>query len=135
MQRKPHNAKPQTKKIKLMQEDYKEEDYPNDTYVKNNTIDPKEYAHVEKALQDAFETGDYRSVLRCWNTMKKFEKVPSVSLSQVVESMQRFKKDTPFVLRELKFFLKKFSSESHMSCVNDLLVSLAKRLDSDLMEK
>merc|ERR1719359_963426 len=135
MQRKPHNAKPQTKKIKLMQEDYKEEDYPNDTYVKNNTIDPKEYAHVEKALQDAFESGDYRSVLRCWNTMKKFETVPSVSLPQVVESMQRFKKDTPFILLELKGFLKKFPSECNIASINDLLESLAKRFDSDLMEK
>jgi hypothetical protein len=49
--------------------------------------------------------------------------------------MQRFKKDTPFILRELKVFFKKFPNECDMSCVNDLLESLAKRLDSDLMEK
>ena len=108
MQRTPQSPKPLAKKIKLMEENYKEEDYPEDASVKNNTIDPKEYAQVEKALQEAFESGDYRAVLRCWNTMKKFEKAPSVSLPQVVESMQRFKKDTPFILRELKGFLKKF---------------------------
>merc|ERR1719230_1323844 len=94
MQRKPRNPKLQAKKMKVMEEDYKEEDYPNDSLAKNNSIEPKEYANVEKSLQDAFESADYRSVLRCWNTMKKFESMPRVALPQVVESMQRFKKDT-----------------------------------------
>merc|ERR1719440_726073 len=129
MQKAPQNKnlKLQAKKMKSFEEDFKEEDYPVDTCTKSTTIEPKEYASVEKALQDAFENGDYRSVLRCWNTMKKFEKMPNVALPQVVESMQRFKKDTPF--------FKKFPDESDMSCINDLLESLAKRLDSDLMEK
>jgi pentatricopeptide repeat protein len=103
--------------------------------MKNSAIAPHEYTDVEKAFRDAFDNADYRAVLRCWNTMKKFERAPSVSLSQVVESMQRFKKDTPFILRELKGFLKKFPSEFDMTCVNDLLESLAKRLDSDLLEQ
>merc|ERR1719440_2408882 len=49
--------------------------------------------------------------------------------------MQRFKKDNPFILRELKGFLKRYSSECSITDVNDLLESLAKRMDSDLMEK
>ena len=32
-------------------------------------------------------------------------------------------------------FFKKYKGECDMACVNDLLESLAKRLDSDLMEK
>merc|ERR1719498_377495 len=136
MQRKPQNPKLQTKKMKAFEEDtFKEEDYPTDTCIKHSTMEPKDYASVEKSMQDAFESGDYRSVLRCWNTMKKFETMPNVALPQVVESMQRFKKDTAFVVRELKFFIKKFETECDMSCINDILESLAKRLDSELIEQ
>jgi len=136
MQRAPQSRKLQAKKFKVVEEDYKEEDYPTDAYTKSSPIaDPKECARMEESLREAFESGDYRSVLRCWNAVKKFEKAPSVSLPQVVESMQRFKKDTPFILRELKGFLAKFPREYDMCCIDDLLESLAKRLDSDLMEK
>jgi len=134
MQRPPTSSK-LAKKTKALEESYEEEDYPTDAYNKSNSPNPEEYTQVAKAMEDAFENSDYRAVLRCWNTMKTSETMPSLSLPQVVESMQRFKKDTPFILRELKAFLKKFSSECDMSCVNDLLESLAKRLDSDLMEK
>ena len=48
--------------------------------------------------------------------------------------MQRFKKDNMFIVRELKGFLKKFPNESDMNCINDLLESLAKRMDSELMD-
>jgi len=136
MQRTAHNSpKPQSKKAKQFEVVCKAEDYPEDSCTKSTTIDPKQQAQVEKAFQDAFDSGDYHSALRSWATMKKFQTAPVVSLSQVVESMQRFKKDTPFVLRELNAFLNKFSSECDMSCVNDLLESLAKRLDSELVEK
>jgi len=67
--------------------------------------------------------------------MKKFDRAPSVSVACVVESMQRFKKDTPFIIRELKAFFKKYPQEREMSFLNDLLESLARRLDSDLMER
>jgi hypothetical protein len=67
--------------------------------------------------------------------MKKFDQMPAISLPHVVESMQRFKKDTPFILRELKSFFKKYPSERDMNGINDLLESLAKRLDSEVMEK
>jgi len=95
----------------------------------------EDYDGIEKAFQTAFEEGDHRSVLRCWNAMKKFDRAPSVSVACVVESMQRFKKDTPFIIRELKAFFKKYPQEREMGFLNDLLESLARRLDSDLMER
>jgi pentatricopeptide repeat protein len=125
---------PKVKSKKVPDPDFKEEDYPNDVF-STNTLSAQEYGNVEKALRQAYENGDHRSVLRCWNTMKKFETAPSVSLPQVVESMQRFKKETSFVLRELKAFLKKFPDRCEMTFVNELFESLAKRLDSDLVEK
>jgi len=135
MQRTPRNSKLLAKKIKVFQEDCDEPTYLTDASLKGDSVGPNERAGAEKALQVAFDAGDYHSVLRCWNSMKKFEKMPIVSLPNVVESMQRFKKDTPFILRELKGFLKKFPSECDMTCINDLLETLGKRLDSDLMEK
>jgi len=133
MQRTPTSSK-QAKKLQVLEETC-DEDYPTDAYTKNNNVQPKEYANIEKAMEDAFASGDYHSVLRCWNTMKQFETMPVVSLPQVVESMQRFKRDSPFILHEVKSFLTKFPNERSMCSINDLLESLAKRLDSELMEK
>jgi pentatricopeptide repeat protein len=105
------------------------------TQAKSLACNPEDYESIEKAFQTAFEEGDHRSVLRCWNAMKKFDRPPSVSVACVVESMQRFKKDTPFIIRELKAFFKKYPQEREMGFLNDLLESLARRLDSDLMER
>jgi pentatricopeptide repeat protein len=134
MQRTPKNPKLQAKK-KACEEYLKEDDYPTEASSPKQAVAPEEYASVEKGLRDAFENSDYRSVLRYWNTMKKFNRMPAVSLANVVESMQRFKKDTTFVVRELTAFFKAFSKECDMTFINELLESLAKRLDSDLMEK
>jgi pentatricopeptide repeat protein len=134
-QRVPHNQKLQAKKLKVVNEVEKENDKPDGAYLKKSIIKPHEYAGIEKSFQDAFESGDYRSSLQCWNAMKKFEKAPRVSLPQVVETMQRFKKDTASILKELQGFFKKFPDFCDMSCINELLESLAKRLDSDLAEK
>merc|ERR1719313_688327 len=131
MQRTPKSARMPKKKLKVVEEDCKEEEYPTDS----TCVDPKDYETIPKSMVDAFESGDYRLVLKCWNAMKKMEQMPSVSLPQVVESMQRFKKDSSFILKELKAFLQKFEAEKHMKSINDLLESLAKRMDSDMMEK
>ena len=48
----------------------------------------------------ALEAGDHRQATRCWNILKRLDQVPSVPLVQAIESMQRFKKDPQFVLRE-----------------------------------
>merc|ERR1719326_2487427 len=49
--------------------------------------------------------------------------------------MQRLKKDTPAILRELKAYFKQYPSECDSSVVSDVLESLSKRLDSELMEQ
>ena len=116
-----------------VEEDPKQEEYPTDVNSQGTCIGADESAKIEKLLCSAFDSGDYRVVLQCWNSMKKFETMPCVSLSHVVESMQRFKKDPPSILRELRAFLKRFPQHD-MTCINDLLESLSKRLDSDLME-
>jgi hypothetical protein len=129
----PKNHKFDSKKAKAS----KEESFPKAKDVSAN-LDNLELDNcdgLEKAFQAAFESGDHRTVLRCWTSMKKFNQMPSVSLPHVVESMQRFKKDNVFIVKELKGFFKKYPSESDMTCVNDLFESLAKRMDSELMDK
>jgi len=94
----------------------------------------KSYDQAEKCLKSAFDTGDHRTVLRCWNAFKQFDQAPAVYLPNVVESMQRVKKDAPFIIRELKAFFNKFPGECDLTLINDILESLGKRLDSQLME-
>lgn len=125
----PRNPKLASKKAKSLQQ--KDDDADGE----EEKFDDESMEHVEKSFQASFDHGNHRDVLRCWNTMKKFEKMPDVSLPQIVESMQRFKKDNSFIIRELKGFFKKYPTERDMTSVNDLLESLSKRLDSDLMDK
>jgi len=89
---------------------------------------------VSKVFSSSFESNDYRQVLRCWNALKRSEVMPPISLSQAIESMQRFKKDRSFVLRELKGYFKKYSTSCSIATINDLLDSLGKRLDSELVD-
>jgi len=133
--RTPKSARTQSKKVKVVEEACAEGDYPSDTLPKATNVDPVKSTNVAKLLEDAFDKGDFRAVLRCWNTAKQLDTMQPVSLPHVVESMQRFKKDTPFILQELKAFLIKSSNEVAMTCINDVLESLGKRMDSDLMEK
>jgi hypothetical protein len=62
-----------------------------------------------------------------------FDEAPPVALANLLQSTQRFKKDTPEMLRELKFFLKKYLLCT--SAVYDLLESLDKHFDLELMKK
>ncbi|CAK0889451.1 unnamed protein product, partial [Prorocentrum cordatum] len=59
-----------------------------------------------RSLNLAFEDGNHREVLRCWSAAKRCPHAPALPLARVVESMQRFKKDTPFIISELKGFLR-----------------------------
>merc|ERR1740117_1981356 len=59
-QRSPTNGKARGKKIKVMEEECKEEDYPVESYTKSSPVDPQECANVEKVLGESFENGDYR---------------------------------------------------------------------------
>jgi len=133
----PRNSKLDSKKVNDVREESPKIDAPpkRTSSFDNVDVEREDSKGVGTTFQAAFESGDHRTVLRCWNVMKKFDKMPDVSLPHVVESMQRFKKDTPFVLRELKTFFQKYPYERDMHHVNDLLDSLSKRLDSELMEK
>jgi pentatricopeptide repeat protein len=134
----PRNPKLDAKKAKPAREEASSRDVSHRNAASDEKLDSLDFEDVdsvEKALEAAFDSGDHRAVLKCWNSMKKFDQMPAVSLPHVVESMQRFKKDSVFIIRELKSFFKKYSSELDMNCINDLLESLSKRLDSDLMEK
>jgi pentatricopeptide repeat protein len=122
----PKNAKQQKNKVKDALDKHASNEQHGD-FQSNDELG--------RVFQTAVEIGDHRSVLRCWSAMKKTIDVPSIPLAQVVESMQRFKKDVPFILRELKSYFKKYPSECDISVINDLLESLAKRLDSELMDK
>ena len=90
---------------------------------------------IENAFQRAFEQDDHRAVLQCRNAMKRFDESPPVALTNVLQSMQRFKKYTPEILREFKSFFKKYAGPSNTSAVNDLLEPLDKRFDLELMKK
>jgi len=100
----------------------------------DSSFDSMECGEIESVFQNACEQDDHGAVLQCWNAMKKFEEVPPVAIANVVQSMQRFKKDTPEILRELKGFFQKYSGEGSVCAVNDLLASLGKRLDLELMK-
>lgn len=96
---------------------------------------PRACAEIEASFQAAYEANDFRGAFRHWTAMKRFARAPSVSLARVVETIQRLKKDTQLVLRELKAFMKRYPREVDISSVNDLLESLARRMDSDLLSR
>jgi len=135
------NASPKTKnkgfnkakRIKVMDEDVDLKDDLGDSAKANQSLTVEEAKQISQSFASAFESGDHRQVLRCWNALKRSDRAPTISLAQAVESMQRFKKDSSFVVRELKAFFKKYPMECGANGINDLLESLAKRLDSDLV--
>ena len=49
--------------------------------------------------------------------------------------MQRLKKDTSAILRELMAYFKRYPGECDAGVVSDVLESLSKRLDSDLIQQ
>mmetsp|Transcript_96432 Transcript_96432/g.176589 ORF Transcript_96432/g.176589 Transcript_96432/m.176589 type:complete len:1096 (+) Transcript_96432:146-3433(+) len=129
------NAVPRNPKLASKKARMREDDDEYEANGVNSKFDSDDIEHMEKSFQASFDHGNHREVLRVWHAMKKFDKMPDVSLPQVVESMQRFKKDNSFIIKELRAFFKKYPTERDMTCMNDLLDSLAKRLDSDLMDK
>eukprot|EP00929_Paragymnodinium_shiwhaense_P084575 TRINITY_DN45228_c0_g1_i1.p1 TRINITY_DN45228_c0_g1~~TRINITY_DN45228_c0_g1_i1.p1 ORF type:complete len:1115 (+),score=307.20 TRINITY_DN45228_c0_g1_i1:231-3575(+) len=90
---------------------------------------------LENAFQAAYDAGDLRAAVRHWHSMKRFDRVPQVSLAKAIEALQRIKKDATVILNELKAFFRRYPDEIEMSAINDLLESLARRHDNDLMDK
>ena len=55
-----------------------------------------------EATKTAYEEGDHRTVLRKWGMLQRAGDVPAESLVQVIESMQRLRKERSFILAEVK---------------------------------
>jgi hypothetical protein len=72
--------------------------------------------------------------LRLWSTLRRCDEVPAVHLAQVLESMQRFKKDTSMILSEVQGFLRRNKFLCDVVYINRLLEPLAKSLDTELVE-
>ncbi|CAE7432375.1 unnamed protein product [Symbiodinium natans] len=90
---------------------------------------------VEAALAEAVRNNQCKQVLAAWAAMKKFNDYSiSVPLASVVEAMQKCKKDGEYILRETCNYLNRKGS-NNSGVVNDLLESLAKRHDSDFVER
>eukprot|EP00927_Polykrikos_kofoidii_P041289 TRINITY_DN35208_c1_g2_i1.p1 TRINITY_DN35208_c1_g2~~TRINITY_DN35208_c1_g2_i1.p1 ORF type:complete len:1133 (+),score=224.31 TRINITY_DN35208_c1_g2_i1:194-3592(+) len=77
---------------------------------------------------------DHRVVLRQWNAMQTRMRGITVSLPRAVEAMQLLKKDTDYIIQEIRTFLSWQRNDEALVAVNDLFDALAKRTDSDLME-
>jgi len=90
---------------------------------------------LEAIFADAAKAGQHKQVLQCWAASKKLNEPIAVPLAAVVEVMQRFKKDPDFIQREICNYLSRKSGSCNMTIINDLLDSLGKRLDSDLVEQ
>jgi pentatricopeptide repeat protein len=84
--------------------------------------------------QDAYERGDHRTVLRLWNTLRRCDQVPAAHLAQVLESMQRFKKDSNMILGEVQNYLNRNQSVCDITYINKLLEPLAKSLDTEVVD-
>jgi len=103
--------------------------------IREKSIAPDSSFEAEGSIQAAFESGDYKQVLRHWNALKKGGHFHAGILAQVVESMQRMKRDTPSIVSQLKVFFQADTGDRDIVFVNELLESLGKRLDSQLMEE
>ncbi|CAK9012132.1 unnamed protein product [Durusdinium trenchii] len=93
----------------------------------------QEVDHILEATTAAFEQGDHRTVLRKWGTLQRAGDVPAQTLVQVVESMQRLRKDRTFILAEVKGLVLKSATARSVDYMNDLLTPLTKSLDSGLI--
>jgi len=91
-------------------------------------------AQVLRQSQDAFERSDHRCVLRLWSTLRRCDQVPAAHLAQVLESMQRFKKDSTMILAEVQGYLRRNKSICDTVYINRLLEPLAKSLDTELVD-
>jgi pentatricopeptide repeat protein len=84
--------------------------------------------------QEAYERSDHRSVLRLWSSLRRCDQVPASHLAQVLESMQRFKKDSTMILGEVQGFLRSNKAVCDIVYINRLLEPLAKSLDTEVVE-
>jgi len=98
-----------------------------------STPSKQEVETTLEATDAAFEQGDHRTVLRKWGTLQRAGDVPAQTLVQVVESMQRLRKDRSFILAEVKGLVLKSTVAQSVEYMNDLLTPLTKSLDAGLI--
>jgi pentatricopeptide repeat protein len=89
--------------------------------------------NIDMCSGNCIESSNHKAVLERW-AMTKSSSRACDNLSDVVEAMQRIKKDNAFIIRELKMYFEKHPSECHMSLINNVLEPLGRRLDSQLMD-
>jgi pentatricopeptide repeat protein len=94
---------------------------------------PKNADEVVANLRRSYVAGDHRAVLRHWAALKQLGRPQHVNLEQVLESMQMVKKDSKFIVSELKAYFKKNPVERDICTLNGILESLSKRFNSQLM--
>mmetsp|Transcript_96431 Transcript_96431/g.176585 ORF Transcript_96431/g.176585 Transcript_96431/m.176585 type:complete len:1064 (+) Transcript_96431:146-3337(+) len=128
------NAVPRNPKLASKKARMREDDDEYEANGVNSKFDSDDIEHMEKSFQASFDHGNHREVLRVWHAMKKFDKMPDVSLPQVVESMQRFKKDGTSILAEVEGYLRRNKGCRDVYYINKILEPLAKCLDFGLVE-
>jgi pentatricopeptide repeat protein len=93
-------------------------------------------ADVEASLHAAVTSDDHSAVLQCWEASKQFDMPSSVAhFPKVAASMQRCKKDSGFIIRELRTIFNRYPNHCNMALINDLLEPLSHRFDTQLMER
>eukprot|EP00421_Protoceratium_reticulatum_P026959 CAMPEP_0168459950 /NCGR_PEP_ID=MMETSP0228-20121227/53188_1 /TAXON_ID=133427 /ORGANISM="Protoceratium reticulatum, Strain CCCM 535 (=CCMP 1889)" /LENGTH=239 /DNA_ID=CAMNT_0008475159 /DNA_START=59 /DNA_END=775 /DNA_ORIENTATION=+ len=86
-----------------------------------------------RSCAGAHGRGDHRAVVRHWDLLKKSDQVPATRLAQVVESMQRTKKDSATIIAEVRGYLRRNRGLCGARYANRLLEPLAKSLDTDVV--
>jgi pentatricopeptide repeat protein len=123
------------KSIKSSKEKFAGKDKGNYSKVelddKDSCKDPDQVLQISQA---AFDRGDHRAVLRYWSTLRSSSIMPALHLAQIVESMQRFKKDSSTILAEVTAYLKRNAGARNAEYINRLLEPLAKSLDVEVVE-
>jgi len=99
------------------------------------TVTPSKYEDVSLSLRSAFQAKDYQTVLTCWESLKAFDQVSTTQLCQVVEAMTRCKKDSKFIVAELRSFIEAFPSQQDMMVINDVFEFLARRFEYHLVDQ
>jgi len=89
---------------------------------------------ANKCLPKAFQVKDYQMVLQLWNAQHSSEQAATIKLSQIVEAMKFCKKDSVFIVSQLKAFLQAHPDKQDMSIINELLKSLGSQLDTHLVD-
>mmetsp|Transcript_36565 Transcript_36565/g.84047 ORF Transcript_36565/g.84047 Transcript_36565/m.84047 type:complete len:1045 (+) Transcript_36565:176-3310(+) len=84
---------------------------------------------------EAFEQGDYKTVLRNWDRIKKHNNVPAEHLGNVVEAMQRFKRSSASILSKIKPYLLEHERCHSLDYINNFLQTLVHSLDSAVVSE